>query len=267
VTVTVLGSGTSHGIPVIGCHCPVCESNDSRDKRYRSSVMLEKDGHRVVIDTGYEFRLQMLRESVDSLDAVFYTHSHSDHMSGIDDLRVFSQERDFPVYADWRACEHIRHHYPYAVTTEKAFRGVPNLEPIPLESCKHYSIAGFDVVPVCVEHGKMTHMRIFGYRFDDFAYVTDVTYIPKESMDALRGVKLLIIGALREKPHGAHFSFKEAYEAALSLGARRVYMTHFSHATSAKGIDEYLTALNDSCGSPNKPDVVLGAYDGLKLEV
>lgn len=252
--VTFLGTGTSHGIPVIGCHCPVCSSDDFHDMRYRSSVLLEKDGMHLLIDTGYELRLQLVRARCDMVDAVLYTHSHADHLSGLDDLRVFTYDRDLKVYGNDDTISFIISHYSYAVA-QRSFPGVPHIIPEVLEPYRHYDIKGFDVVPIPVEHGKRTHMEIFGYRIDDsFAYVTDTSYIPPESYEALKGVKVLVIGALRKTPHGAHFSFEEAHEAAMAIGAEKTYFTHINHETSYNEI----CSLYDGCVS---------AYDTLTITI
>ena len=250
--VTFLGTGTSHGIPVIGCHCPVCTSTDSRDNRYRSSILVEDRGSRIVVDTGYEFRLQLLRENIDHLDAVLYTHSHADHLSGIDDLRVFSQKKNMTVYSNGPTLKYIETHYSYAFD-ESSYPGNPHLCAVELAPLESISIAGINVIPLPVEHGRMTHMPIYGYRFSSFAYITDCTYIPDEVFDALKGVRILAIGGLRKRPHGAHFCFQEAYDAGKRIGAERIYFTHINHETSCSEIDSLY------------PDA-FSAYDGLRLE-
>lgn len=252
--VTFLGTGTSHGIPVIGCHCPVCESKDERDKRYRSSIALEKNGKRLVIDTGYEFRLQMLRAKFDTLDGVLYTHSHADHLSGIDDLRVFAYNNNFPIYGNASTINFIKSHYSYAFQGPQ-FPGIPHFEAHTLQPYKSVDISGFKVLPVAVEHGRMTKMEILGYRIDDnFAYVTDVSNMPETTYDALNGVETLVIGALRKKPHGAHFSFSDAYNAAKRIGAKNIYFTHINHETSYSEINSLYSDAKS-------------AYDMLELEV
>lgn len=254
--VTFLGTGTSHGIPVLGCSCPVCLSSDPGDKRYRSSIMVESgNGGRIVVDTGYEFRLQLLRENVADLDAVLYTHAHMDHVAGLDDLRVFSQKKSLSVYGNKNTLDTIRKVFGYAVHEPgEGFPGVPHLTPVELEPLKPVEIAGMEVVPIPVEHGRVTHMPIYGWRFGRFAYITDCTFIPDGSFEALRGVEVLAIGALRETPHGAHFSFSEAMEASRRIGAKRTYFTHINHSTSRARIDSLF------------PDAE-SAYDGLRLEI
>lgn len=251
--VTFLGTGTSHGVPMLGCSCPVCRSADPRDKRFRSSLLLENDEHTLVIDTGYEFRLSLLREEVRNVDAVLYTHSHADHTAGIDDLRVFSQDRQLNIYSNQSTVDYIKEHYSYAVR-KPDFPGIPHLTPVVLEPLKKYVIESFPVVAIPVEHGRMTHMGIYGYRIGKMAYITDCTFIPDESFEALSGVSTLIIGALRKTPHGAHFSFDEAYAAAKRIGAERIYFTHINHNTSYKEISSLFSDAES-------------AYDGLSIEM
>ena len=251
--ITVLGSGTSHGVPVIGCKCPVCTDTDPRDKRYRSSIMVEEGSSRIVIDTGYEFRLQMLRENVSGLDAVLYTHSHADHVSGIDDLRVFSRERNLPIYGNAETMQFIKEHYAYAFDKD-SFPGNPHLVPNVLAPLEEVSIAGIKVIPLPLEHGRVKKMPVYGYRFSSFAYLTDCTFIPPAVFEALKGVRTIMIGALRKTAHGAHFSFDEAYAAAKKAEADRIYFTHINHETGC----EEINSLYEDAES---------AYDTMVLEV
>ena len=251
--ITVLGSGTSHGVPVIGCKCPVCTDTDPRDKRYRSSIMVEEGSSRIVIDTGYEFRLQMLRENVSGLDAVLYTHSHADHVSGIDDLRVFSRERNLPIYGNAETMQFIKEHYAYAFDKD-SFPGNPHLVPNVLAPLEEVSIAGIKVIPLPLEHGRVKKMPVYGYRFSSFAYLTDCTFISPAVFEALKGVRTIMIGALRKTAHGAHFSFDEAYAAAKKAGAGRIYFTHINHETGC----EEINSLYEDAES---------AYDTMVLEV
>lgn len=248
-----LGTGTSHGVPMLGCSCPVCLSDDEHDKRYRSSVLLEKDGKRIVIDTGYEFRLALLREGVKSIDAVLYTHAHADHMAGIDDLRVFSQKQPFDIYSSSETIDYIDKHYHYAIARPD-FPGIPHLRPNVLVPYRSYEIASFPVMAIPIEHGRMTHMPIYGYRIGKLAYLTDCTFIPPESYEALQGIEVLVIGALRKREHGAHFSFEEAHEAGRKMGAKRIFFTHINHETFAREIDSLY-------------EDAFGAYDTLSIEI
>ena len=251
MVVTLLGTGTSHGVPVIGCDCKVCSSTDSHDKRYRSSVMLKEGNHCLVIDTGYEFRLQLIRENVRSLDGVLYTHSHTDHCAGLDDLRVFSRHNSFPIYGDEQTLYTLKKRYPYAIDNGDN-PGLPVLKSNVLAPYKEVEILGFKVTPIPVYHG---NSLIYGYRFGAFAYLTDVSYITDESYDALKGVELLILGALRDRPHPTHFSFSQAYQAARRIGADKVYFTHINHETCYSDINRLY------------PGFVESAYDGLVLNI
>lgn len=232
--VTFLGTGTSHGIPVIGCDCPVCTSKDPHDRRFRSSVLIEKNGKKLIIDTGYELRLQLLRANVKSLDLALYTHAHADHISGIDDLRVFSKKHPFPVYSDQTTYRFLKDHFSYAISPID-YPGTLKLSLNVLEPCKTVNIEGFSITPVPLLHGKL---EIFGYRIDDLGYLTDVSEVPELSLKALDGIKILIIGALREKPHHTHFSFSQAVVVADKLDVKEVYFTHINHETCYSEINE-----------------------------
>ena len=247
-----LGTGTSHGIPVLGCSCPVCMSADPHDKRWRSSILITKDDTAVVIDTGYEFRLQALRAGITHLDGVLYTHQHSDHMMGLDDLRVFTDEHKLPVYGFPKVLADAERIFPYAFH-DMPYKGVPRLEKHELKEHETFSIGSLSFTAIPVMHGCM---RIAGYRFGRAAYITDASDIlMEENAGYLRGVDTLIIGALRDKPHWSHFTFAQALEAGRAIGARSVYFTHMSHAT--------LHAEAERRFSPEAHP----AYDTLVLEV
>ena len=252
ITVTFLGTGTSHGVPVIGCHCPVCLSSDPHDKRWRSSVLIEKDGTSVVVDTGYEFRLQALRAGVDRLDAVLYTHSHSDHLMGLDDLRVFTSNEKLKVYGLESTLESIERIFSYAFSP-LVYKGVPRLEPVVVEERVSFTVGNLTFTPIPLLHGKM---RIAGYRFGKAAYFTDVSDILwDENKEALEGIKTLIVGGLREKPHWSHFTFEQAARAGEQIGAEEIWFTHISHETSDQEIRMKYGAR------------ALPAHDMLRLEV
>lgn len=253
IKVTFLGTGTSHGIPVIGCQCKVCTSNDSRDNRYRSSVLIEKDGTSIVIDTGYEFRLQCLRAEITHLDGVLYTHDHSDHLMGLDDLRVFCKEKHFPVYSIKSEMELIVKKFDYAFS-QSQFEGIPKLDANYVLPYEHFKIGSLDIMAIPVMHGCK---KIAGYRIENMAYITDVSDIQlKENSEYLKDLDLLVIGALRKELHATHFSFDQALEASKALNAKRVYFTHINHSTLHQEIE------NDY-----GPKGALPAYDGLVLEV
>lgn len=253
IKVTFLGTGTSHGVPVIGCSCPVCKSKDPKDNRYRSSILVEKDGTSLVIDTGYEFRLQCLRAGITHLDGVLYTHDHSDHLMGLDDLRVFSHDCKLPIYTIESELELIKKKFDYAFK-ESPFKGVPQLDANLLEPHKNYKIGTLDVMAIPVMHGLKL---IAGYRFSNIAYITDVSdMLFEENEEYLRNLDVLIIGALREVPHATHYSFKEALDAGKRIGAKTIYFQHINHSASHRYIEEKYGPLG---AHP--------AYDGLVLEV
>ncbi len=247
-----LGTGTSHGIPVIGCHCPVCRSSDSRDKRWRSSIYITQGNTHVVIDTGYEFRLQALRAGIEALDGVLYTHAHSDHLMGLDDLRVFTGKRKLPIYSSAAVLGTIEHVFPYAFK-DWQYKGVPSIQPVEVDERVPFSVGEIEFIPIPVIHGAM---RILGYRFGSAAYITDVSdIIIDENKEALAGVRTLIIGALRDREHWSHFTFSQAVDAAAQIGAETVYFTHMNHETSHADIERRFQG------------IAAPAYDTLVLEV
>lgn len=251
--ITFLGTGTSHGIPVLGCSCPVCTSSDMHDKRYRSSILVEANGSCIVVDTGYEFRLAGIRAGLKRVDAVLYTHSHSDHLMGLDELRVFTRDRRIPIYANADTIKDIKEKFPYAFRYYDDNYGLPLLDANEVENYRPVEIGGLRVMPIPVMHG--CH-QILGYRFSNFAYVTDVSKISEKSFSALKGVEVLVLGALRARPHATHFSFDQALEAFLKIGAKKCYFTHINHETSYEDINR----LYGSYG-------IESAYDNLVLEV
>lgn len=223
-TLTFLGTGTSHGIPVIGCGCEVCTSKDERDRRYRSSVLLTKDDFSLLIDSGPEFRLQALRCGLKHLDAVLYTHDHADHFNGIDDLRVFCNDRHLPVYTSEPVKRAIEERFPYVVNGTAL--GIPHLDVTVLTPYETVSIGPFQVTAIPIIHGKT---RIYGYRIDNTAYLTDCSEVPPESLPALQNLEVLVVGALRLWPHPHHYSVFEATALGKLLKSERVYFTHLSH--------------------------------------
>jgi phosphoribosyl 1,2-cyclic phosphate phosphodiesterase len=250
--VTFLGTGTSHGIPVIACDCNVCTSPDPRDNRLRSSIMLQKEGFAVVIDTGPDFREQMLREKVKQLDAVVFTHEHKDHTAGLDDIRAFNfSGKDMPVYAHPRVQDNLRRSFDY-IFAHVQYPGIPKLElhAIDLEP---FSIGPIDFIPVEVMHLKLP---VLGFRIGDFAYITDANYISPHEIEKLRGVKTLVLNALRIQPHISHYSLEEAIEVAKEIGAQTTYFTHISHQLGRQADVE-----------KTLPEGIKLSYDGMKLEV
>ena len=225
--ITMLGTGTSCGVPFIGCHCPVCLSEDPKDKRCRSSILIEKGNTKVVIDTGYEFRLQCLRSGVERLDGVLYTHAHPDHRFGLDDLRAFyREEKSVDIWGSNGTIDRIKTLYPY-VFKPFSNAGLPHLSPHIASQGVPFLVGEIEFIPFFMTHGPMEST---GYRFGNCAYVTDVSDIrEEENLKYLESLDVLIIDALMEKKHPSHLSFIEACEIGKKCGAKRVYFTHISH--------------------------------------
>jgi len=250
--VTMLGSGTSTGVPVIGCTCAVCASTHPRNRRTRPGLKLEWDGAVVLVDTSIDLREQALRHGLPRVDAVLYTHAHVDHIFGLDDLRVFNfrQRRPIPCYGSGETLASLRRVYAYAFEDGQEGGGKPQLDLIAIEGA--FDLLGARVVPVPVWHGTMP---VLGFRIGRFAYVTDCSVIPEPSFALLEGLDTLILDALRYRPHATHFSVEQAVAAAARIGARRTYLTHLAH-----DIDYAEPAVSLPAG------VELG-YDGLLLDL
>ncbi len=225
--ITLLGTGTSQGIPVIGCNCRVCKSIDKKDKRLRSSVLIEHEDTTIVIDTGPDFRYQMLRAGVKNLDAVILTHEHYDHIAGLDDIRAFNRIRKSPVdvYAERRVLNQIEQTLDYAFTENK-YPGVPSIKNIAITVNNSLVIGSVRIMPFRVMHHKLP---VAGFRIGDFAYITDANYIPKATEDVLKGLKILVINGLRLRPHISHFSLQEAVDFINRINVERGIITHMSH--------------------------------------
>ncbi|HXI22078.1 MAG TPA: MBL fold metallo-hydrolase [Gemmatimonadales bacterium] len=251
-----LGTGTSFGVPQIGCDCAVCRSPDPRDRRTRSGAALQAGGRTLLIDTPPELRLQLLRAELSDVDAVLYTHEHADHVNGIDDLRVFSmrQRRPLPCYGPAETLERLREGFGYIFEDHRVFEGTskPRLELHPLEPGRAVEIVGIPVLPLAFEHG---FLRVFGYRFGPIAYLTDVKAVPPESRGALAGLRVLVLNALWWRSHPTHLSIGEAVEAARAIGAEQTFLTHLTHETGHAELASQL------------PAGIAPAYDGLSIEV
>ena len=251
--ITVLGSGTSVGVPTVGCHCAVCNSADPRDKRLRPSILVTSEGHNIVIDTTPDFRTQILRANVDRLDAILYTHAHADHIMGLDDVRPFNfrQGRHIPIYASGKTLEAIQRAFFYVFEDAPRNTYVPQLELHELDGSP-FDVLNVPFTPVPVQHG---NDRIFGFRFGNAAYLTDHSSIPESSMEMLHGLDVLFLDALRHKPHPTHSTVQRSIETASALQARRTFFTHICHD---------LPHVKTEMSLP--PNVFL-AFDGLEIEV
>lgn len=251
--VTFLGTGTSQGVPIIGCDCEVCTSTDFHDKRLRTSVLLQINDRHLVIDTGPDFRYQMLREHVKTLDAILFTHEHKDHIAGLDDVRAFNylQKRPMEVFADHRVIEALKRDFYYAFT-EKKYPGAPhiNLHEITNQA---FSVLGTRIIPIAVMHYKLP---IFGYRIGDFTYITDAKTIAPEEVDKIRGSKVVVLNALQKNSHISHMTLDEAIALARNIGAEKTYLTHVSH-----NMGRYAEV------NMELPSGIEFAYDGLKIQV
>jgi phosphoribosyl 1,2-cyclic phosphate phosphodiesterase len=227
--VTFLGTGTSHGVPVIGCSCPVCKSLDSKDKRSRSSILITKDERTLLIDTTPEFRLQALRANITALDAVLYTHDHADHFNGIDDLRVFCKEHSLNVYCGSDVASAIESRFSYVLGGEDIAGGIPHLRLHPLVPYEAIAIAGFSVIPIPILHGKR---EIFAFKVGNFLYATDCSEVPQKSLPYFYNLEALVVGALRYWPHPTHYSIFEAKALVAMVKPKVAYFTHLSHNVS-----------------------------------
>jgi phosphoribosyl 1,2-cyclic phosphate phosphodiesterase len=252
--ITFLGTGTSQGVPVIACDCEVCLSTNQKDKRLRSSVLIESEETTVVIDTGPDFRQQMLREQVQKLDAVVYTHEHKDHVAGMDDVRAFNykQKKDMDIYASSRVQEALIREFPY-VFSEYKYPGVPQVKLHTVELGEPFSIGDLELEAIEVMHYKLP---VYAYRIADFAYVTDANYIGEEEKEKLKGCEVLVINALRRKEHISHFTLDQALAMIEELKPQRAYLTHISH---------YM-GLHNEVSKELPPNVEI-AYDGLQLSL
>jgi phosphoribosyl 1,2-cyclic phosphate phosphodiesterase len=254
---TLLGTGTSMGVPQIGCHCAVCRSDDPRDRRTRTAALIETEERTILIDTPPELRLQLLRAGTTRLDAVLYTHEHADHVHGIDDLRSFSllQRQALPLYAPPATAAHIRQAFHYIFDPgvgAHAGTSKPRLTLEAIGADAPVTIAGVEVRPIAFEHG---HACVYGYRIGLMAYLTDVKRVPPAARALLRGVRLLVLNALWWREHPTHLSIEEAIEVAQDIGAERTLLTHLTHET---GHAELLERL---------PKGIEPGYDGQCIEM
>jgi phosphoribosyl 1,2-cyclic phosphate phosphodiesterase len=246
----IMGSGTSHGVPVVGCGCRVCSSTDPRDKRTRASLLVRSGVSEIVVDTCPEFRLQAVQYGIMRLDALLYTHAHADHLHGIDDIRPLTRTNPASVYGSPATCVELHSRFPYIFTPAGKGGGKPRIE---LQEIRPAGIevGGLSIIPVPIFHGELP---IYGYRIGNLAYLTDCSRIPESSYALLQNLEFLIIGALRFRPHATHFSIDEAVDEARRIGAERTVLTHLCHDATHRELSAYL------------PKKIEPAYDGLSLK-
>ena len=246
-----MGTGTSQGIPVIGSSHPVCLSENPKDKRLRVSVLVEVRGHNLVIDCGPDFRQQMLSNAVQRLDAILFTHEHSDHTAGLDDIRpFFFKQGDIPVYGHARVLKSLQKRFDYIFSTEEKYPGAPSVREHLIEN-KPFKIGDISILPIEVMHNRV---QVFGFRIGNFAYITDAKTIDDEEARKLKGLDVLVLNALRQEPHHSHFSLEEALAFIDTVKPGKAYLTHISHTMG----------FHDQVQKHLPPDVFL-AYDNLKI--
>lgn len=251
--ITFLGTGTSQGIPIIGCDCAACLSKDKKDKRLRCSIMITLDnGKNIVIDTGPDFRYQMLRENVQDVEAIIMTHEHNDHMIGLDDVRPinFKHKKDMPVYALPRVIDNVKERFAY-IFASNPYPGIPRINLLPIHKSQPFDIEGQHIIPIEVMHYKLP---VLGFRFNDFTYLTDIKTITDEELEKVKGTKILVLGALQRKQHISHLTIEEAIELSQKVQPEMTYFTHMSHRLGKH--EEVVKTF---------PDNITLAYDGLQL--
>ena len=251
--ITLLGTGTSAGVPLIGCQCAVCRSVDFRDKRLRSSVHIAVDGRSFVIDTGPDFRQQMLRLNLRHLDAVLFTHEHKDHTAGLDEVRAFNfrSGEDMPIYGRPSVLEQLQREFAY-IFAEHRYPGIPRVQLNPIRNTP-FELLGVPITPIELMHHKLP---VFGFRIGDFSYLTDVNYISEPELDKVMGSRVVVLDALQREPHISHFTLDQAVALAQRIGAEQTYFTHISHKLG----------LHREVEAELPPSIRLG-YDGLQIRL
>lgn len=251
--ITFLGTGTSQGVPIIACQCPICLSKNPKDNRLRSSLLIQTHNGNLVIDSGPDFRQQMLRQKVTDLRALLFTHGHKDHTAGMDDIRAFNYilQKPIDIYADKATIQVLKKDFDYAFS-DKKYPGVPELEIHEIIN-QPFCIDQTVITPIEVLHYKLP---VYGFRINDFTYITDANYISDTEKNKIKGSRILVLNALRKEPHISHFSLSEAITLAQEIGAEQTYFTHISHQL---GLHEEVQSL--------LPENIYLAYDGLTIEI
>jgi phosphoribosyl 1,2-cyclic phosphate phosphodiesterase len=251
--VTFLGTGTSQGIPVIACDCKVCTSENPKDNRLRTSILIEENNQTIVIDTGPDFRQQMLRENVQKLDAIVFTHQHKDHVAGMDDIRAFNYKfkKDMDIYCTAEVEEALIREFPYVFSAYK-YPGVPEIKVHNIKN-EPFIINGVELIPIEGLHYKLP---VFGYRIKDFVYLTDVSFVSEREKEKMKGAKVIVLDALRKIPHISHFTMEQAVELLEELKPKQGYLIHISHLMGMHNevVDEL-------------PNFIKPAHDGLVLSL
>lgn len=251
--ITFLGTGTSQGIPIIGSDHPVCLSDNPKDKRLRVSVLVEWDDYAFVVDCGPDFRQQMLKANVSKIDGIIFTHEHADHTMGLDDIRpFFFKQGDIPIFAHKRVLKALSQRFDYIFTTAEKYPGVPSVIQNEISN-KPFNAGNINVIPIDGLHHKL---QVFGFRFKDFAYLTDMKTVSNEEVEKLNNLDVLVVNALREKPHLSHFNLEEALAFIELVKPKRAYLTHISH----------LLGFHDDV-QQKLPDNVFLAYDNLQITI
>ncbi|MBU0940294.1 MAG: MBL fold metallo-hydrolase [Bacteroidetes bacterium] len=249
-----LGTGTSQGIPIIGSKHPVCLSTNFKDKRLRVSIMISWDNYTFVVDCGPDFRQQMLASKCEKVDGIIFTHEHADHTAGIDDIRPFNfRQGEIPVYAHSRVIDNLKKRFDYVFETINKYPGAPSVKTIEVVNNVPFEIGSKIAIPINVMHGDL---QVFGYRVDNFAYLTDVKTIDSAEIKKLMGLDVLVINALREEPHNTHFNLEEALEFIALVKPKKAYLTHISH----------LLGFHEEVQKQLPPNVFL-AYDNLEISL
>jgi phosphoribosyl 1,2-cyclic phosphate phosphodiesterase len=249
-----LGTGTSQGIPVIGCKCDTCNSTDPHDKRLRTSIFVESEGAKLLIDTGPDLRLQLLTNDIHDIDAILTTHEHNDHTAGLDDVRPinFRHQKTLPLYSIPRVLRNIETRFPYIFEADP-YPGAPRIQLQAIEPFELFNVGNVSILPIEYDHGSL---KIIGFRIKDMAYLTDVSHLDENAMKHLHGLKVLILSALQREPHNSHLSVEEAISVAKEIGAIRTYFIHMSHTLGPASV-----------WTKNLPLGIQASYDGLMLNI